>query len=550
MNPKYRNPLFQELRDRLIDAPRDERLACAARAEALLAELATKTDHPFGYYSGRITNEPSTSAHESLIRAADARHDVRKLVEDVWDSASVPIESVDEHVLTIDDLTRMFNVSAKTISRWRDRGLVARRYTVKGRKQIGFPQSVVDRFVHRNRERVSRGAKFRQLTEMEKQEIIELARRLIEQGESPSRTLTQVASKTSRSVETVRYTIKRHDQANQDCPLLAGAESDRDARIYSEYLRGATTAAIAKRHQRSEEAVQDVIREFRILRIMELPLACVASDEFDGADADRRLTAELPAADRKPRRVTPPAGLPAYLNSLYHTDLLTKTQEQHLFRRYNYRKYRVEQLRKTLDPGQRCEPLLDEIEQLYESAMVDKNHLIQANLRLVVSVAKQYVTPHVSLFDLISDGNVSLIKAVEKFDYSLGNKFSTYATWAIKKNYARTFSTHLRQQDRFRTCQDELLGVQAGYRADPLLCESIQSEYKSVVSGILNRLDEREQAVIEQRFGLATVCEPRTLKEIGDNLGVSKERIRQIEARAMKKLRAAAREQRVDLMVA
>lgn len=550
MNPNYRNPLFLELRDHLIDASHEERLAHAARAEQLLTELGPKADHPYGFYYARITNLRPPQEYEALIRAEDARHDVRKLVEDVWDSASVPIESVDERVLTIDDLTRMFNVSAKTISRWRDRGLVARRYTVKGRKQIGFPQSVVDRFVHRNRDRVSRGAKFRQLTEMEKHEIIELARRLIQQGESPSRTLTQVAAKTGRSVETVRYTIKRHDQAHEDRAILTGLESDGDAKIYSDYLRGATMAAIAKRNQRSEENVLSVIREFRVLRVMELPLGFVHSDEFERDSADQRLTSEIPAAERKPRQVRPPAGLPAYLNSLYHTDLLTKPQEQHLFRRYNYRKYRVEQLRKELDPTQACEQLLDQIEQLYEDAMADKNHLIQANLRLVVSVAKQYVTPHVSLFDLISDGNVSLIKAVEKFDYSLGNKFSTYATWAIKKNYARTFSTHLRQQDRFRTCQDELLGVQAGHRADPLLCETIQTEYKSAVSGILGRLDEREQSVIKQRFGLATIREPRTLKEIGDNLGVSKERIRQIEARAMKKLRAAAREQRVELMVA
>ena len=550
MNPNYRNPLFLELRDRLIDASPEERLSHAARAEQLLAELGQKTDHPYGFYYARITNLRPPQGDETLIRAEDARHDVRKLVEDVWDSASVPIESVDERVLTIDDLTRMFNVSAKTISRWRDRGLVARRYMVKGRKQIGFPQSVVDRFVHRNRDRVSRGARFRQLTEMEKHEIIELARRLIQQGESPSRTLTQVAVKTSRSVETVRYTIKRYDQAHADRAILAGLESDGDARIYSDYLRGTTVAAIAKRNKRSEEDVLGVIREFRVLRVMELPLGCVHNDEFGGNNADEVLTSQLPEAERKPRQVRPPAGLPAYLNSLYQTDLLTKPQEQHLFRRYNYRKFRVDQLRRQLDPTKSCEPLLDKIERLYEDAIADKNHLIQANLRLVVSVAKQYVTPHVSLFDLISDGNVSLIKAVEKFDYSLGNKFSTYATWAIKKNYARTFSTHLRQQDRFRTCQGELLGVQAGYRADPLLCESLQTEYKSVVSGILGRLDEREQTVIEQRFGLATIPEPRTLKEIGDNLGVSKERIRQIEARAMKKLRAAAREQRVELMVA
>ena len=127
MNPNYRNPLFLELRDRLIDTSQEERLSHAARAEQLLSELGPKTDRPYGFYYARITNLRAPQGDEALIRAEDARHDVRKLVEDVWDSASVPIESVDERVLTIDDLTRMFNVSAKTISRWRDRGLVARR---------------------------------------------------------------------------------------------------------------------------------------------------------------------------------------------------------------------------------------------------------------------------------------------------------------------------------------------------------------------------------------------------------------------------------------
>ena len=172
------------------------------------------------------------------------------------------------------------------------------------------------------------------------------------------------------------------------------------------------------------------------------------------------------------------------------------------------------------------------------------------NTRLIIKVARRYQNRGIPLSDLVHEGIIGLIRAIGKFDPNRGIRFSTYATWAIKKNYARTFSTHLRQQDRFRTCQEELLGVQAGHRADPLLCESIQTEYKSAVSGILDRLDEREQSVIEQRFGLAKVREPRTLKEIGDNLGVSKERIRQIEARAMKKLRAAAREQQVELMVA
>src|SRR5690606_33103726 len=82
--------------------------------------------------------------------------------------------------------------------------------------------------------------------------------------------------------------------------------------------------------------------------------------------------------------------------------------------------------------------LMDEIEALYEQAVKTKNKIVQANLRLVVSIAKRHMGSSDDFFALVSDGNMSLIRAVEKFDYSRGNKFSTYASWAIMKNFART----------------------------------------------------------------------------------------------------------------
>ena len=81
---------------------------------------------------------------------------------------------------------------------------------------------------------------------------------------------------------------------------------------------------------------------------------------------------------------------------------------------------------------------MDRIENLYEESVATKNQIISANLRLVVSIAKRYVGPAEDFFELVSDGNLSLIRAVEKFDVSRGNRFSTYATWAIMKNFART----------------------------------------------------------------------------------------------------------------
>ena len=108
---------------------------------------------------------------------------------------------------------------------------------------------------------------------------------------------------------------------------------------------------------------------------------------------------------------------------------------------------------------------MEKIEDLYRQALEVKNAIVRANLRLVVAIAKKYVGSQEGLFDLVSEGNMSLLRAVEKFDYTRGNKFSTYATWAIKKNYARAYNNRVRQEARFRTSLDETLDAAAEERA-------------------------------------------------------------------------------------
>jgi RNA polymerase primary sigma factor len=136
---------------------------------------------------------------------------------------------------------------------------------------------------------------------------------------------------------------------------------------------------------------------------------------------------------------------------------------------------------------------------------------------------------------------------VEKFDYSRGNKFSTYASWAIMKNFARTIPDEFKQRDRYRTSQEELFMSHQDERSNQILQESQQKLRAVQVGRILSRLDEREQKIIISRFGLDYSQEPLTLKEVGAEMGVTKERVRQIEARALSKLRVAAQEERIEV---
>jgi RNA polymerase primary sigma factor/RNA polymerase sigma factor len=268
---------------------------------------------------------------------------------------------------------------------------------------------------------------------------------------------------------------------------------------------------------------------------------------FDKAAAEKEILGPTPVVPTTGKKVRGPSGLPPYLAALYEVPLLTREQEGHLFRKFNYLKHKATKLREKLDPARARTSLMNEIEKLYDEAVKIKNEIVQANLRLVVSIAKRHVSGTEDFFGLVSDGNMSLIRAVEKFDYSRGNKFSTYASWAIMKNYARTIPEEFKRRDRFRTSQDELFTTKQDVRSDQVGQETAQRVREQQVEKILARLDERERQIIVRRFGLDHDREPLTLKEVGSEMGVTKERIRQLEARALDKARLAAEAEHIDL---
>lgn len=325
-----------------------------------------------------------------------------------------------DEVLSIEDLAQRFNVSTKTISRWRDHGLVAQRVVIDGRKRVGFLASAVAQFVRENPLRIQRGTRFSQLSEDEHGRIIAWAQRLAIAGACPADVHRRIARRLNRSVETIRYTIKRHDQEHPDSAVFPGSDGKLRAescvRIFQHYQQGESVESIARRYRRSKASIYRVILAERANAIVELPLDYMPNALFARKSAEKVVFQPYPANPDATKRVRRPSGLPAYLASLYEVPLLTREQEVWLFRKFNYLKYRASLLREQLRPERPSARLMDQIETLYEEIVELKNRIVRANLRLVVSIAKRRVTASDSFFDLVSDGNMSLMRAAEKFD--------------------------------------------------------------------------------------------------------------------------------------
>jgi RNA polymerase primary sigma factor len=246
--------------------------------------------------------------------------------------------------------------------------------------------------------------------------------------------------------------------------------------------------------------------------------------EFDTAALDRALSSGDPDAVRSPDSRIP-----------------SREQEGHVFRKMNYLKCLACRIGDRIDPDSPAPVDLDEVERLQTEALRLKNQIVETHLPLVVSIAKRRVTPGDDLSDRISDGNFALMEAVERFDFARGFRFSTYATWAIINELTR--------RDRKEWCRRKR-SVPLTYH--PLAAPDIESEqnevrdkYRMAVERLLGRLDRRERWVMVNRHGIGGVPE-QTLKQIGLELGISKERVRQLKERALAKLRNFARLEAIE----
>ena len=331
----------------------------------------------------------------------------------------------------------------------------------------------------------------------------------------------------------------------------------------------------------------------------ETPAAPAAAEE---SDSETFVISDVDDADEPVQQVIT-AGATAdpvkdYLKQIGKVPLLNAEQEVELAKRIEAGLFAEEKINgpKSLNPKLRTE-----LEWIAEDGRRAKNHLLEANLRLVVSLAKRYTGRGMLFLDLIQEGNLGLIRAVEKFDYTKGYKFSTYATWWIRQAITRAMADQARTiripvhmvevinklarvqrqmlQDLGREPTPEELAKELDmtpekvvevqkYGREPIslhtpLGEDGDSEFGDLIEdseaivpsdavsftllqeqleSVLDTLSDREAGVVRMRFGL-TDGQPKTLDEIGKVYGVTRERIRQIESKTMSKLRHPSRSQ-------
>ena len=248
-------------------------------------------------------------------------------------------------------------------------------------------------------------------------------------------------------------------------------------------------------------------------------------------------------------RVSPPCDLqtwkpvrtlPAHLARLCEAPLLTPAEERRLFRRMNFAKYRADQLRRQLNPKRPDRKLVQRLETLLDLARADRDRIVQANLRLIVSLAKKFATPTFTFDMLLSEGIATLLKAVEKFDYDRGFRFSTYATLAVRRSLYRWVKQTHRDQQRFASAEDDAFQATPDTGSGEGLTEQRYRDLSQSLAGLLERLDPRERLIISRRFGLENNGEIPSLQQLAAEFGVCKERIRQLEKRALDRLRAMA----------
>ncbi len=285
-------------------------------------------------------------------------------------------------------------------------------------------------------------------------------------------------------------------------------------------------------------------------------ISFIPNGSFRELDVDeawqRQCSSEEPAS--APDLFDVPIGgrtrMPAHLERLCAAPLLTPAQERTWFQRMNYLKYRANVVRSSLDARRPSARKLQELESLLERANTLRNRIVHANIRLVVSIVKQFSDERNSFDDLLSEGISCLIKAVEKFDFDRGFRFSTYATRAVRREVFRLVQRHHRERTRFATGASEVLSQELTTETTQERSESCWRHIDQSIGKMLSALDEREQFIVQARYGFEDLGEKPTFQRLGEILGVSKERVRQLEQRALGKLRNQADDFKLETALA
>ena len=241
--------------------------------------------------------------------------------------------------------------------------------------------------------------------------------------------------------------------------------------------------------------------------------------------------------------------IPAFLAGLFDNPLLTPAGEAMLFRRMNFLKFWASVLRSGLDDGTPDIQLVREIRFLQTQAELVRSRIVQSNLRLVVSISRKFSNSPDEFDELVSEGNMILLNAVDKFDYGRGFRFSTYATHSIQRHFYRRWQKQQRNRSTIIESGSDLINeLPAREEQDDVPGKSGIDLFR-FINNSDDKLDDREQKILMERYGLGKDGIAKTLRQVAEDLGISKERVRQLQLKAIEKLQQLAFDRRGELQL-
>ena len=549
---EFRLESIERLARQIRFTPLARRLEQLAAGESLLLQIRPDQTYTIDQITLALTGytpQHPDAPRPTLLAGIALQHDLGLLVEQISQSLQLHINSSSVPILTIEQVAQRLNVTSKTVHRWRRRGLPAGWFTFNdSRRRIGFRLTSVQQFLRSYNER-SDSSDFCSTPALDcPHPARTLAWLLLQaQGLSAKGYWEQLAARrlsrpAGLSPLAIIQLLREHGSSISFAP---DPSTDICRQVLERGLDSIPLRTIAAKTHLPLFGVYYILLDRRFHRAMRKPIRFIddplyhqpgALQTIETIIAQEPIEASCPSCPPSPEASRLPRDLPPYLRDLYRIPLLRPTQERGLFLKYHYHRLLASQEQRSLDPQIASARQLRKLDRLARSARLVRARLVEANLRLVVSVARKHVRSGVTLMELVSEGNLVLMRAVESFDIHRGYRFSTYGVYALMRGFARCIPAMLNHVDLL--ADSERMAEIFDPASDHA---TTQTDTRDHISALMTHLEERERDVLASRFGLSSGSQPsQTSQELGNRLNLSRQRITQIEQQAIGKLRRFA----------